>query len=240
MSLQNIFAKPQFVEGVGNIYPIQLKDWDEFEQYSGLLIFDKKDIPEHSTLLDELLLKYPQQEIVVLLGLMAIFKMILQVEKLELIEVNSSFAFKIDEERTILPSQYQEIRDIIVRQNVILLPKIYKSKMMQEWAEKALQARQKNAPKMTLEDMISTVSMAKGVHYWDLEKYTMYQLKTDFERYDKMMDFETSSLVFANPYADLSKVKLPYFAESFDLYKSPYDGLFKDKSKLNISKAIQE
>ena len=79
-----------------------------------------------------------------------------------------------------------------------------------------------------------------GKHYWDLEKYTIYQLKYDFNRICKIKDYESQSMMFANPYADLSKLKMEHFAENIDMYENPYDGLFKERSSLiKIDSAIQ-
>jgi hypothetical protein len=83
-----------------------------------------------------------------------------------------------------------------------------------------------------MEEMLSTVSVFTGKHYWDLKDYTIYQLRSDFNRICKIEEYRTQSMVFANPYADLSKFKMDHFAEKIDMYKNPYDDVFKDKSTM--------
>jgi hypothetical protein len=39
-------------------------------------------------------------------------------------------------------------------------------------------------------------------------------------------------MLFANPYADLSKFKMEHFAEKIDMYRNPYDDVFKDKGQM--------
>lgn len=135
---------------------------------------------------------------------------------------------------------YELIRDTILNQNILFEPKIYKNPAVAKWATKVLEARGKNAPKITLEDKISTVSVMSGKHYWDLAEYTIYQLNYDFNRILKIKDYESQSLVLGNPYVDMSKVKINHFAESINLYENPYDTAFKDKGKLNkLNMAIQ-
>jgi hypothetical protein len=100
---------------------------------------------------------------------------------------------------------------------------------MQEWADKVLQARAKHQIKMEFEDMISTVSVFTGKHYWDLSRYTIYQLKSDFNRISKIMNYKTGVLAAING----SGQKIEHYSESLELDKNPYDELFVDSSKLN-------
>lgn len=242
MSLDNIFNKPQYIHGVGCIYPVLLKDWDEFESNSKILFFDNtnlvsNDESQNYPLLTKLMYGFEDPKIFI--SLISILKIALRVDEIKSVQfTDGEHGLYIDELHVIRPNDYDEIRNIIIKQNIIILPKVYKNAETQKWAERVLEARKKNAPNVTLEDMITTVSVMKGVHYWDLENYNMYQLKSDFERVCQIKNNESESLVFANPYVDLSKVKISHFAESFDLYRSPYDDVFKDKSKLKLNNVV--
>lgn len=44
MSLANIFQKPKNVIAFGNVYPVKLKDWEEFESNINPIILGKKHI----------------------------------------------------------------------------------------------------------------------------------------------------------------------------------------------------
>jgi len=115
-----------------------------------------------------------------------------------------------------------------MKQNLMFEQKIYKTEIVQKWADKAMKAKQKNAPKITFEDMVSTVSVSCGKHYSDLENYTIYQIYSDFYRLRKITDFDVS-IQYRCAGAD---IKFQDYAESLDLYHNPYDDLFVSSDKL--------
>ena len=100
-----------------------------------------------------------------------------------------------------------------------------------------MKAKQKNSPKITLEDIVSTVSVGCGKHYSDLQNYSIYQLYSDFYRLRKIVEHDASVHFLCAAAKDL---KLQDFAESLDLYHNPYDDLFVDSSKLSgLNKVMQ-
>jgi hypothetical protein len=241
MTLNNIFGSPIEIEGLGLVYPVKLKNWDKFEKNIQPITFSKKhfETNQDMPLLDMLIYGFMSDEIVN--SLCEIFNIVLKSKEFSIEpDGNNGFVF-INENKQIINSQnYEELRKVILSQNIIFEPKIYKNPALQKWAEKVLKTRSKNSPNVTLEDMLSTISVMSGKHYWDLQEYTIYQLKYDFNRICRIKNYESQSIMFANPYADLSKMKMEHFAENIDMYENPYDGIFKEKSSLsNLNSVIQ-
>lgn len=241
MSLNNILGKPTEVNGFGNIYPVKLKDWDEFEENLNPIILSKGhlllNIEDDIPLLDRLILGLQDDKVIN--ALCKVFNIITYSKSYSLYTGENTYEFRNENNQIINSKTYELIRPIILRQNILFEPKIYKNPAVAQWAAKVLEARAKNAPNVTLEDKLSTVSIMTGKHYWDLEEYTMFQLSYEFNRICKIKNYETQSLMFVNPYADLSKFKLEHFAENVDMYEDPYKDIFKSKDQLKISKAIQ-
>jgi hypothetical protein len=227
-NLNYIFGRHTHVDGIGNVHPIKLKDHDEFVDCSMVLYYSKNNFPEESQedkLLD-LLVGLNDEKIIE--DLEKVLSMSLkQVVHFNVVNGND-YGFVIDETHYINRDNYDIIRQVIMQQNLMFEQKIYKDKLVQEWANKVIQARAKSSIKMEFEDMVSTVSVFTGKHYWDLAEYTIYQLKSDFNRISKFKDYD-ASVLFRTVSND---VKISHFAEDIDLFKNPYDDLFKSKDKL--------
>jgi hypothetical protein len=241
MSLKNIFNKPITIDLVGNVHPIQIKDWEDFESYLQILMVSKNHIPingdEDIPLLRRILIAYAQESDDTILDVLcSLFNLITKSKEFKFVDERSTYYFINENEQIINDDNYEEFRNIVLKQNIIIEPKVYKSKMMQEWAEKVLEARSKDAANITMEDMVTTVAVVSGKHYWDLEKYSIYQLKSEFQRINKIKVYDTQSIMFANPYA--SDIKLDHFAEYLDMYEDPYKDVFKSKDNMNITKAV--
>lgn len=240
MSLKHIFGKPKYVESVGNIYPIRLKDWEEFEENCKPLLITKKhfQIEEDFPLLDLVIFGLRDEQVIK--NLEVVFKLALRVKQVTFTYNEEYYCFIINENSIIHSGNYEEVRKIILEQNLLFEPKVYKDPLMQKWAEKVLETRRKNAPNITLEDKISTVAALNGKHYWDLEEYTIYQLEMEFARICAVKNYDAQSHLFARDYVNPADIKLDHFAEKIDMFKNPYDDLFKSKDKLkNINKAIK-
>lgn len=232
MSLQNIFQVPEKVDGFGEVFPIRLKEWDKFESSVQPFLLSKNHLTVSSEddypLLDRLVYGLQSEEILNLLC--NVFNLISRTDSFTFHSDEQGYFFYNNEKQIVDNQNFDQIRMIILKQNILFEPKIYKSEAVKRWAEKVLKARQKNSPNVTIEDMLSTVSVLSGKHYWDLAEYSIYQLKYDFNRACKIKTFDSQSMMLANPYGDFSKMKLEHFAENIDMYENPYDGLFKEKS----------
>jgi hypothetical protein len=227
-NLNYIFGRPKHVHGIGNVHPIKLNDYDEFIDCSMVLYYSKNNFPEEfqeHNLLD-LLVGLKDEKIIE--DLEKVLTMVLKQDVRFSVINNNDYGFVIDETHNINRNNYDTVRQVIMQQNLMFEQKVYKDKLVQEWANKVIQARAKSSIKMEFEDMVSTVSVFTGKHYWDLAEYTIYQLKSDFNRISKFKDYD-ASVLFRTASSD---VKINHFAEDIDLFKNPYDDLFKSKDKL--------
>lgn len=122
-----------------------------------------------------------------------------------------------------------------MKQNLLHEPKVFKNKLVQEWAEKTLKARQKNGVKYGIEDVITTVKNYSGITYQEVMEQTIYQVYADFQRINKLKDYDVA---VSFKCAGAEKIKIPYFAEELNMFKNPYDDLFVDKSKLKNTNQV--
>ncbi|WP_342421910.1 hypothetical protein [Paenibacillus sp. FSL E2-0178] len=230
MSTSLIFGKGQIVEGVGLVKPITLNKYDFFQEKSSVLYYSKAhfgDEYETQFLLDLIVWGLNQNELVT--DLIDLFKLTISDNITFFANSIDDYGFIIDEVNLIDKNNYDQIRSLIMRQNLMNEQKVYKDKLVQEWANKALEAKNRKGIKMTFEDMLSTVSVYAGKHYSDLEKYTIYQLQSDFNRIGKLIDYDAT---IAFKCAGDAKSKLNHYAEHVDLFRDPNDDLFVSQDKL--------
>ena len=247
MSLTSIWGLPEEVNGIGNIYPVKMIDYDRFNSVSNYLRYAKGhfQLPKGDSskipLLDLLLHFFREDEIDKKLCIL--FSIILRSE-VSFMTNGEDYYFQseeVEEDGKIIyhcinRDNYDEFRQVVMKQNLIHEPKVYKNKMVQQWAEKVLNARNKNSANIEVEDMITTVSAFTGKNYNVLMNSSIYQLYADFYRVRKMKNFDTSVLAGAVG----GEMKLEDFAESLDIYKNPYDDLFVGKGKMkNINNALK-
>lgn len=234
-SVKYILGLPEYIEGIGDIFPIRLIDYDAFAACAEPLYISKlhfETTVENFYLLDALVYKLQEQGYIQKLE--KLFSLVLKKEVYFVMTEQNRYAFVIDEEHFIGGHNYESLRAIIMKQNILFEPKVYKDPLVQKWANKVLEARAKNNIKMELEDMISTIAAYSGKHYWDLKEYTIYQLKYEFYRIAKLKSYD-SNVAFRCVGAE---VPLDYFAENIDIFKSPYDDIFVDDGKMNINKVM--
>ena len=241
-TVKNIFGLPEYVEGVGNVYPVLMRDYDEFQECSSPLyiVEDNFDMEEAKKIDKDI-----QLLDLILLGMSNKDEIINQFKKLFSLALRKEVSFQInefrytfytnDDGRVIDRNNYKKLRKVIMRQNLLFEPKIYKNKMVREWAEKVLEVKRKNGVKITIEDMITTVRVFTGSSYEEIMGLTLYQLYADFKRSSKVKEYDTS---VAASCAGAEKIKIEHYAEWIDMFKSPYDDLFVDKGKLGKLNSI--
>lgn len=238
MTLNYIFGKPKYLVGIGEIFPIRLNDLDEFNEVSGLLYISRNHFESNNIPLLDLLflsadhLKTTKENIV--LSLEKLFSLVLRKDVFFVVDKRdddaiSRYSFFIDEHHSISNKNYDELRQIVMKQNLMFEQKVFKDKIVQEWANKVIEAKSKNSAKITTEDIITTVSVYKGIDYDKLKDYTIYQLYADFYRVRKIKKHE-SDIIFRSV---SDKVTIEDFAEEIQMFKNPYDDLFVSKSKLS-------
>lgn len=243
-SVKYIFAEPETVGDI-SIHPVQMKHYDEFMNVANILTisydhFDMEAIKETFNgetikLLDLILLNYMQskQEEVAVNLFTKMFSFVCK-QKIEY-DPNHMAFFIEDTDFAIDRDNYDQIREIILRQNLIFTPPVYKNELMREWAELALQARAQSALKFTTEDMITTIVANNGMDINMLAKYTIYQIKAIFQRVLKLKNYEATVLFKTID----GKIPIDHFAEEIDMFRNPYDDIIKsDEQHKHIKSSI--
>jgi len=238
MSLTNIFQKPLEFKGVGKIYPIQMKDWDEFESYLQILMLNNTHFEDATESLLYKLVNIGIENPAIIIGLQNIFNLITRTSTFQFNWDLDVLLFVNEEKQFINELMYDELRKVVLHQNLLIEPKVFKNPMMQEWADKVLASRNRKSANVRLEDMVTTVAALSSKHYEDLESYSMYQLKSEFYRHKHIKHYDSIANAYGNPYA-ASEIELPEFAQDLDLYADPYKDIFKSDKDMNIKKAIK-
>jgi hypothetical protein len=232
-----ILGQPDDVDGK-EIYPIRVKEWDKFERHANVLLYSKSHFENAGDTPLLYLLIFALRDEDIINSLMEVLKLSFRASQIDIMQGSDSMHFLIDGEFQVNAQNYDDIRMSIMKQNLMFEPKVYKDPIMQKWAERALAARNQGGVDITMEDMITTVSIFGGQNPNDMPNYSVYQLKALFSRVAKINEYQSQSAAMSNPYADLSKIQLVHFAEKVDMFKSPYDDLFKKDGNSNINKAM--
>jgi hypothetical protein len=136
MSINNLFGEPFLIEGIGNVYPIRLIDWEKFESVVPLLLYSEKNFQTNGEypLLDLLIRGISDDAIADSLEI--IFQLALRNNDVKFVIYDiDQYKFMIDDEHSITSENYPYIRNVIMQQNILFEPKIYKNKEVQKWAE---------------------------------------------------------------------------------------------------------
>ncbi|WP_182004722.1 hypothetical protein [Priestia aryabhattai] len=236
--LKNLRGEPTFIEGIGNVYPIKIRDWEKFDNLKELVSVKK----EHFFIEDEaiknfdLIMANALNDVQVRDKVEELLKLTLQCEMLNLVKDDLGYygyLINNDETGEITRDNYDKFRSVVMEQNLLIEPKVYKNPEVAKWAEKVAKTKSKGGINITIAEKIEVVAVMDGRDFEDYDDYTYYQLEAKFERISKIEESRSQSIMFANPYADFSKMKLVHFAESINLRKDPYKDLFKDSSKLS-------
>lgn len=233
-TVKYILGLPEYIEGIGNIYPVKVKDYDVFMENADILMYNRQHflIEGNYPLLDLVIAGLPDREKTIS-KLETIFNLVLN-QKVYFVVDGMQYGFIIDEEHIIDNSNYDIIRQVIMKQNLLFEPKVYKDKITQEWANKVLEARAKQGLKITIEDKITTVATFKGLTYDQIAEETIYQLEADFIRISKIISHNTTAEIASGQIAIAGKpnIEINNFAESIDMFQSPWDSIFVSKDKL--------
>jgi hypothetical protein len=190
--LRDIWGQPSEFKDL-KIYPVKLIDSDFFYENVGVLLINKNKIPDKNIIkMSNLAFLYGlctsfDDIIKVLTNL---FKLVLKVENVEF-NANENNVFLQTDERIISEQDFDEIRKIILRQNMVPLDETMLDAELEQRlkeAEEFLAKRQGVAP--TLEDKIVAYHCLSGMDYEKIKKLTIYQFNKGIERFILIKDYE--------------------------------------------------
>ncbi|MCA1021646.1 hypothetical protein [Halobacillus litoralis] len=237
-NLKDILGQPKKVFNIGDIYPVKIKDYEDFVIHSTFLRFSKKHFTNDTTgfTLFELVTALTLQDDSISQSFLNMLNTVTHKEFHYHKEPEKAAKFVSEDGSELNNENFDFFREIVMKQNLIYEEKVYKNATVKKWADKVLAARAKNSVNMTMEDMISVVKVFGNESYEDIAEYTIYQLEHTFQRILKIEDYRRTIQFMC---AGDDKSKLNPFVEKIDLYKNPYDDIFKSKDKLStLDKAI--
>lgn len=205
-----IMNKPCFLEGVGNVYPIVLNQYKEFSKYINYIKFNKELIGvknDDISLLKLMFFSYvksytdnvfkgDQSEAIekVSSDLIELFRIVLK-KNFELKICDEDIYFlsaEKDDISEINEDNYDIVREIILKQNVIHEEKIYEDEVANKWLKKAKKAHSKN--QIDLAEIIALVKNNNGLTYSEILEQNMFQLYLDFKSISIGKEYEASIL----------------------------------------------
>ena len=246
--LKDYLGMPEEVQGIA-LYPIKVLDWEEFapEAYRFLPYgydFLKFRLKASSDIkLFDFLVAIISDEIVnskskshqLLDGIEKMFSLITrQTVKGYLNTKNQEWWFELEDGSKINKDNYDEIREVVMRQNLIFEPLVAPDEFSQKLIDDAIAILNKKGSPSDLEAMICAVCNSKGVSASEMENYTYYQLRADFEM-SQRLDYSRAIHVYR---AQGATVDPPNIAEALSIHENPYgrEKLFKRSDRKDDEK----
>lgn len=250
---------PCNVEGI-NIYPIMVTEWKKFQKYIPYLIMSR----EHYKLTDEQPFiktiianmvgvynnnQYPQDDFLKVQLINNVLKdfcdllSIVTKEKIsyeENIEWGCCFVNN-DKNIIIHEGNFDTIRKVICKQNILHEPIIYESEFKRKWAESVARGRAKKQGKgLSLAEIISIVRSGLKISYDEINKLNIFQLYVDYYRLDNTKTFDTITLLKTTYGMDWSQLpNINYTDAVIDkLMRNPELDYFKDFDMGDVAEAL--
>lgn len=219
------------------IYPVAVKDYKQFTQYVKYIMYSKKhlNLYPNMTLLQEVLIVNMLQICgngilnssegikatnIVLNEFSNLLSLITKENIKGEISKDGSFEFyNKDKTIAINDKNFNILRMVTLKMNMIREPKIYEREIDKKWEEKALLAKSKNSKNIELGEILTIVRNVTHEKYEELIEMNTFQLYCDYFRIQHVVNHEDTRL-----YATVNdKVKPSDFIESVVefIYKDP-------------------
>lgn len=234
-----IMGKPVFINNLGCIYPILVKDWNCFCDFGGYLGLSKKhmNLKKVEDLLPTLITmivnvkskkcntlddKIKQVEYVID-GFCKMFSLLCR-KKITFDDETFSF---IGDGVMINQDNYNILRNVVLKMNLLKEPKIYEDSKYGEydryWEEKALKA--KKGKDITLGEMMIILRGFTKESYETIANFNIFQFNSDYLRATQVYNYETLRELASNR----DGIQIPPFSDEI------INALYKDPTKdLNI------
>lgn len=243
-TVKYIFAESESIGDI-HIYPVQMKHYDEFMETAGALnlhygyynVEEWENAYGINKLLDIILFSHKLND--QLNDIVDVFEKIFTFACRQDVKYDvgvNAFFINNDDNLFINSENYDEVRNVIMKQNLIFEPKVYKHESTQRLAEKILKAKAKNSLKYSIEDMVTTLVIGSSMTFSELRDCSIYQIKALFQR---LLQYENYKTIMLFKTVDSSgKLNADHFAEEINMFVDPYKDLFKDKSQFNSLKSV--
>lgn len=249
------------------LYPIKVIDWEYFQKYIPYLTYSKEhyehigikdiesllkiiilqDISSKLKLIKEsnrdiegiekLLIKQTLDDICGMLNMITHKDYNVDYELL----TNNIYSFKNKEGQIIDDENFNEIRQIVLKQNLLFEPIIYESKFKQQWAESVKRGRAKKSKNISLADIISIVREGLGITYKEISELNIFQLNVDYQRLQNTKSYDTLTILRTTYGIDHTKLQNVDYSDPIieKLMRNPELDYFKDFDMGDIVEALK-
>lgn len=231
-------GEPIEVARAGHIYPVKLLEWDSFVKLaskflmtSDLFLRRRLSLSENIKLFDFITINAivsSEDGYSGLKEMEQLFSIVFRKEvkvgmrgKMSKQEV----FFMVDKKGIIDRNNYEEVRKIIMEQNLLFDPVVAKNEKSQKIIDNAIERMRGDKPPMDIEAMVVIVSMFKKI---DINEITYYQLRADFEMFSKIEQNRAIPIYRVNG----AEIDLINLTQEMDIHKNPYgmDVLFRKRN----------
>lgn len=236
--------------GNAKIYPTKVTDHKTFQKYSKYILYSKKHFNITDDCKDSLLktiiychIKLLQenpstfnsdlvyQQNIIVKDIAELLSIVCR-EKIKFNYDNGKYTF-VDKDGLVIidENNFDTIRKILLKLNMMFEPKIYESEIERKWEEKAMIARNKsNNKEFDFIDIITIVSCSTGKSYKEISEQNVIQLYSDFFRCTNT-ESSIRTTIFQSVGCELKGTN---FTDSIVglLFRNPYEGIWTDKSSL--------
>ena len=231
-------GEPTEVLGAGFIYPVKLLEWDrfillasKFLMTSDLFLRRRLELSEQIKLFDFITVNAIVNSSDGYSGLNDIAEAFSIVFRKE-VKVglrgkakNQEVYFSVAKMGIIDRNNYDEVRKVIMEQNLMFDPIVAKDEKSQKIIDRGIERLRSGNPEVDIESMIVAVSIFKEI---DLNNLTYYQLRADFEMISRIETNRAIPIYRANG-ADVEPMNL---TQELSIHKNPYgaDVLFRKRN----------
>lgn len=247
--LKDYYGLPEYIEGIGNVYPILIKDYEDFRILAEKFLIHNKDefkIENEKITLFEIIVysminfEIEQNEInnkidYSIKSFIELLKLALRCKEIYFDENNLSF--KIDNEVTknneINKENFDIFRKIVMRQNLLYEPLVAADIVTQHYLnEYRKQKMLDTSSHSSLEGILQILCLVKGRNIKELlNEYTYYQVMGEFSRYQEMLSYEWIKSVMTSGLSD-KQIKVNNIAREIDMYSNPEtEGFLKSQNE---------
>lgn len=236
--LRDYFGLSEEVDGI-ELFPVCVTEWEEFNrvsskflQYNYEFLFYRTDANEDAMLFDLIvaivsndILKTESLKCDSVKDIELLFsKVTKRNAKYKTLDNGKTWVVELDNGKVIDRDNYDAIRDVLLRQNIIYEPLIVEDELSQKIIDDGIRAMSKRGSKRELESMISYICNMSGVSSDEIQKYSYYRLQCDIEMWQRI-EFNRAIHGYRSQGAKIQTIN--EFKE-FEVHKNPYswDALF--------------
>ncbi|MFK3936686.1 hypothetical protein ACI2JA_04110 [Alkalihalobacillus sp. NPDC078783] len=236
--LFNFSGEPFYLKNVGNIYPLKVKDYITFSTlYEPVLMMnyqhfnkEKSVDPDEPSLLELICEESANDSYDTLLKILnEIFKLALRKDVTGKRKDVANAIFKTEEGGIIHEGNYDDVRKVIMAQNLLFDPPQFKSKFKQRYFEGWLKSREGKGANITYHNYVTAVTALGGYLPEQVMDMNVYQLRSLFAQFEEIEQYRRLSHIIGH-----GDVPERHFAEVSDITKSPYDGFLKNEKDTKL------